>query len=127
MERSCAGEGVDKTGSPLNAGRCQGSEDLPGLRAFRSFVAAGDFAGDHRVAQLTFGKIIGSIDALVIQKGEEMIALFMESIAHGFFVRFAARSLQQLNGFVFQGLAQITEGFQAELSFGQPTCSRSIV
>jgi hypothetical protein len=41
----------------------------------------------------------------------------MESIAHGFFVRFAARSLQQLNGFVFQGLAQITEGFQTELSF----------
>ena len=96
VERSCAGEGVDKTGSPLNAGRCQRSEDLPGSSAFRSFVATGDFTGDHRVAQLAFGQIIGGIDTIVIQKGEEVIALFIEPIAHGFFVGLAARRLQQL-------------------------------
>ena len=80
MKWSCAGEGVDKTANPLSAGRCQRSEDLPGLRAFSSFVAAGDFAGDHRGAQLTFGQVVGGINALVIQKGKEMIALFMEPI-----------------------------------------------
>jgi len=42
---------------------------------------------------------------------------FIEPIAHGFFVRFAAGRLQQLNGFVFQGLTQMTEGFQAKESF----------
>ena len=46
-----------------------------------------------------------------------MIALFIEPIAHGFFVRFAAGRLQQLNGFVFEGLTQITEGLRAKLSF----------
>ena len=53
----------------------------------------------------------------MIQKGKEMIALFMEPIAHGFFVRFAAGRLQQLNGFVFEGLTQMTEGFQAKVGF----------
>ena len=53
----------------------------------------------------------------MIQKGKEMIALFIEPIAHGFFVRFAAGRLQQLNGFVLEGLTQITEGLRAKLSF----------
>jgi hypothetical protein len=53
----------------------------------------------------------------VIQKGKEMIALFIEPIAYGFFVRFPAGRLQQLNGFVFEGLAQRTESFRAKLSF----------
>ena len=35
-------------------------------------------------------QIIGDINAIAIQKGKEMIALFIESIAHGFFVRFVA-------------------------------------
>src|SRR6202047_4181835 len=46
-----------------------------------------------------------------------MIALFVEPIAHGFFVRFVAGRLQQLNGFAFEGLTQITEGLRAKLSF----------
>ena len=46
-----------------------------------------------------------------------MIALFMESVAHGFFVRFAAGKLQQLNGFVLEGLAQIAEAFRAKVKF----------
>ena len=46
-----------------------------------------------------------------------MIALFIEPFAHGFFVRFAAGKLQLLNGFVFEGLTQMTEGFQAKESF----------
>jgi len=50
---------------------------LPGARAFKSFVAAGDFAADYRGAQLTFGQIIGAIDAVTIQKGKEMITLLV--------------------------------------------------
>ena len=61
---------------------------------FWGFVAAGDFARNHRGAQLAFGQIVGSLDAIVIQKGKEMIALFMKPIAHGFFVGFAARRFQ---------------------------------
>jgi hypothetical protein len=94
LERSCAGKGGDEAGGALGAGGGQRSEDLPGSRAFKSFVAAGDFARDHRGAQLAFGQIIGGIDAIVIQKGKEMIALFIEPIAHGFFVRFVARGFQ---------------------------------
>jgi len=101
LERSCAGEGGDEAGGALGASSCQRSEDLPGSGAFRSFVAAGYFARDHRGPQLAFGQIIGGIDAIVIQKGKEMIALFIEPIAHGFFVRFAAGRFQQFNGFVF--------------------------
>jgi hypothetical protein len=70
---------------------------LPGSGAVRSFVAAGYFASDNGGPQLAFGQIIGRIDAIVIQKGEEMIALFIEPIAHGFFVGFAVGRLQQLN------------------------------
>ena len=50
-------------------------------------------------------------------KGKEMIALFMEAFAHGFFVRFAARRLQQLNGFVLEGLTQIAKAFQVKVGF----------
>ena len=64
------------------------------------FVAAGDFAGDHRRAQLTFCEVIGGIDAIVIQKGKEMIALFIEAIAHGFFVRFVAWRGYEVSGTV---------------------------
>ena len=46
-----------------------------------------------------------------------MIALFMEPSAHGFFVRFAAGRLQQLNGFVLEGLTQIAKAFQAKVGF----------
>ena len=52
------------------------------------------FACHHRGAQLAFGQIVGRLDAIVIQKGKEMIALFMKPIAHGFFVGFAARRFQ---------------------------------
>jgi hypothetical protein len=31
---------------------------------------------------LTFGQIVRGVDAIVIQKGKKMIALFMEPIAH---------------------------------------------
>ena len=66
---------------------------------------------------MAFGQIVGSLDALVIQKGKEMIALFMKPIAHGFFVGFAARRFQSLNGFALEGLTQITEGFQLKVGF----------
>jgi hypothetical protein len=69
----------------MGAGGRQRSEDLPGSRAFFGFVTTGDFARDYRWAQLAFGQVVGGINALAIQKGKEMIALFMEPIAHGFF------------------------------------------
>ena len=94
MERSRAGEGGDEAGGALSTSNRQRSEDLPGLGAFWGFVAAGDFARNHRGAQLAFGQIVGSLDAIVIQKGKEMIALFMKPMAHGFFVGFAARRFQ---------------------------------
>src|SRR5215471_11036537 len=50
-------------------------------------------------------------------KGKEMIALFMESFAHGFFVRFAARRLQQLNGFgLLDGFMMMGVAFLLERS-----------
>ena len=58
------------------------------------FVAAGDFACDHRGAKLAFGQIVSSLDAIAIQKVKEMIALFMEPIAHGLFIGFATGKLQ---------------------------------
>jgi hypothetical protein len=66
LEWSRAGEGGDEAGSALGASSRQRSEDLPGSGAFWSFVAAGDFARDHRRAQLTFGQIVSGLDAVVI-------------------------------------------------------------
>ena len=73
------------------------------MGAFFGFVTTGDLACDHRWTQLAFSQVVGSINALMIQKSKEVIALFMEPFAHGFFVRFAAGRLQQLNGFVLEG------------------------
>ena len=67
---------------------------MPSSRAFLGFVTTGDLAGDYGRAQLAFREIISGIDAIVIQKGKEMIALFMEPMTHGLFVGFAARKLQ---------------------------------
>ena len=94
LERSRAGESGDEACGALGASSRQRSEDLPGSGAFWSFIAAGDFARDHRGAQLAFGQIVSGFDAIVIQEGKEMIALFMEPIAHGLFVWFAAGRLQ---------------------------------
>ena len=75
LKRSRAGEGGDEAGGALGASRRQRSEDLPGSGAFWSFIAAGDFACNHRGAQLAFRQIVSSLDPIVIQKGKEMIAL----------------------------------------------------
>jgi hypothetical protein len=103
LERSSSGDFGYEAGGALGAGGGQRSEDLPGSRAFLGFVTTGDLACDDRRAQLAFGQVVGGINALVIQKGKEMIALFIEPFTHGFFVRFAAGRLQQLNGFVLEG------------------------
>ena len=47
-----------------------------------------------RRGALAFRQIVSSFDPIVIQKGKEMIALFMESFAHRLFVWFAAGRLQ---------------------------------
>ena len=117
LDGSSPGEFGDEAGGALGAGGGQRGEDLPGSRAFLGFVTTGDLAGDYGWAQLAFREIISGIDAIVIQKGKEMIALFVEPFADGFFTGFAAGRLQQLSGFAFEGLTQIREDFRAKLSF----------
>jgi hypothetical protein len=85
LERSSAGDFGYEAGGALGAGGGQRSEDLPGSRAFLGFVTTGDLACDDRRAQLAFGQVVGSINAIVMQKSKEMIALFIEAVAHGFF------------------------------------------
>jgi hypothetical protein len=55
LDRSCTGELGYEAGGALGAGSGQGSEDLPGMRTFFGFVTTGNFACDHRWAQLAFG------------------------------------------------------------------------
>ena len=94
LEGSGSGDLGYETGGALGTGGGQRSEDLPGSGAFLGFVTTGNFAGDHRGAQLAFSQVVSGIHAIVIQKGKEMVALFIEPIAHGFFVGFAAWKLQ---------------------------------
>jgi hypothetical protein len=66
LQRSCAGELGYEAGGALGAGGGQRSEDLPGMRTFLGFVTTGNFACDHRWAQLAFGQVVGGINAIVI-------------------------------------------------------------
>jgi hypothetical protein len=94
LEWSCAGKLGNEAGGALGAGGGQRSEDLPGTRTLSGFVTTGDFACDHRWAQLAFGQVVGGVNAIVIQEGKKMVALFIEATAHGFFAGLAAGSLQ---------------------------------
>jgi len=58
------------------------------------FVTAGDFSCDHRRTQLAFGQVVSGLNTVVIQKGKEMVALLVQTIAHGFFAWFAAGRVQ---------------------------------
>jgi hypothetical protein len=87
LERSGSGDFGDEAGGTLGTGGGQRSEDLPSSGAFLGLVATGDLACDHRGAQLAFSQVVSGINAIVVQKGKEMIALFIEPMAHGFFVR----------------------------------------
>jgi hypothetical protein len=75
-----------EAGGTLGTGGGQRSEDLPSSGALLGLVTTGDLACDHRGAQLAFSQVVSGINAIVIQKGKEMIAVFIESFAHGFFV-----------------------------------------
>jgi hypothetical protein len=79
---------------------------------FWVLLPQGDLAGDDRWAQLAFSEIIGGIYAVVIQKGKEMIALFVEPFTDGFFAGLAA-----LNGFIFEGQTPMSEDFRVKVSF----------
>ena len=94
LERSGADNFGNEAGCALGASGGQRSEDLPGARTFRGFVTAGDFACDHRRTQLAFGQVVSGLNAVVIQKGKEMVALLVQTIAHGFFAWFAAGRVQ---------------------------------
>jgi hypothetical protein len=94
LEWSRTGEGGDEARGALGANSRQRSEDLPGSGAFFEFYCRRRFACNHRGVKLAFGQIVSGLDAIVIQKGKEMIALFMEPMTHGLFVRFVAGRLQ---------------------------------
>ena len=94
LERSCSSELGNEAAGALGAGGRKRSEDLPGTGTFLGFVTTGNFACDDRWAQLAFSQVVGGIDAIVIQEGKKMVALFIKAIAHGFFAGFAAGSLQ---------------------------------
>ena len=68
LERSGPGEGGDEADGALGASSRQRGEDLPGSGAFWSFLGAGDFACNHRGAQLAFRQIVSSFDPIVIKK-----------------------------------------------------------
>jgi hypothetical protein len=78
LERSSPGDFGYKTGGALGAGGGERNEHLPGARAFFGFVfvTTGDLACDHRWAQLAFSQVVSGINAIVIQKGKEMIAVY---------------------------------------------------
>jgi hypothetical protein len=109
LERSSAGEFGNEAGGALGTGSGKRSKDLPSSSAFWGFVTARDFACDHRRTQLAFGQVISGLNAVVIQKGKQMGALLLQTVAHGFFAWFAAGRVQQLDRFAFQGLAQVLE------------------
>src|ERR1700747_914078 len=94
LERSGAGELGNEADGALGAGSGQRSKDLPGPSAFWGFVTAGNFACDHRWAQVAFGQVISGLNTVVIQKGEEMVTLLMQTVAHGFLAGFAAGRVQ---------------------------------
>src|SRR5262249_39018662 len=79
------------------------------------FVTAGDFACDHRRAQLAFGQVVSGLNAVVIQKGKEMVALLLQAVSPGFFAWFAAGGFQELDRRGFPGLGQVVEGFGVTL------------
>ena len=94
LKRSCSSELGNEAGGALGAGGGQRSENLPGTGTFLGFVTTGNFACDHRWAQLAFSQVVGGIDTIVIQEGKKMVALFIKATAHGFFAGFDAGSLQ---------------------------------
>jgi hypothetical protein len=63
-------EGGDEAGAALGPSHRQRSEDLSNSGAFWSFIAAGNFACNHRRTS--------ELGVSVIQKAKEMIALIIE-------------------------------------------------
>jgi hypothetical protein len=79
LERSSSGDFGYEAGGALGTSGRQRSEDLPGSGAFLGFVTREDLACDDRRAQLAFGQVVGGINAIVIQKGKEMIRVLTTS------------------------------------------------
>ena len=53
---------------------------MPSLSAGKGLVAAGEFAGDDRWAQLAFGQIVGGIDTGMIQEDQKMVDEILKSM-----------------------------------------------
>ncbi len=87
LERDGLGDEVEEGLGTLAAGSRQAGEDLPSVGAGGGLVAAGEFAGDDGGAQLALGQVVGGVHPVMIQKGEEVIALLVQPGADAFFVR----------------------------------------
>ena len=77
-----------RLGNAINKGvalllvRCgQGRENRPGGCPGFRFVATGNLATNHRWPQLSLGPIVGGLNVGVIEKGEQMVALFGEPVS----------------------------------------------
>jgi hypothetical protein len=112
-----AGDQFDKVGADLRAGGCEGGEDLESLGTGLGLVTTGYFASDDRGTQLAFGQIIGGVEAVVLQEGEEMVTLLKEAVAHGFFIGLLTWCGQQCIGLDSQLLALVEELLRREGGF----------
>jgi hypothetical protein len=75
-----------EAGGTLGTGGGQRSEDLPSSGALLVLLPQEILRAITAGRSRRFSQVVSGINAIVIQKGKEMIAVFIESFAHGFFV-----------------------------------------
>ena len=75
----------------LPAGRREAGQHLPGLRPPPRACCREAFARDHCRTQLPLGQVVGRVHVCVVQKGEEVVALFGQTLTHSFFGGVAPR------------------------------------
>ena len=71
----------------LAGGGTEGGEDGPRVGAGAGFVAGRKLAGDHGRAQLALGEVVGRVHLRKVEKDEEVVALFAQSLSHFFLLR----------------------------------------
>jgi hypothetical protein len=104
------GDQVDEGGSSLVARGREGGKDFKGVGTGAGSVAAGDFAGNDGRPQLPLGQIIGGINGIVIEEGEEVVSLFEKALADGFLGRFGSWEAEEEVGSGFKAAAGFLEG-----------------
>src|SRR6516164_3933855 len=82
-------------------------------------VAAGEFAADDGGAQLPLSEVVGCIHGWMIEKGEEVIALFAQPLAHLFLDRCGLTGIYDGSGRPKQA---VRVGFQGSARTGNLGC-----